>query len=277
MSTSATVLDFFILEATEYVDRLDALIGAAGVDGPDGQALARPVRALRGSATMSRQPGIAELAGALERAVQARREGRLTWDASSRAAFVSTVDDLRHLLRHVRDWSGDDDQRVQRRVTELETLAPGRTSSASAMESRPNGTYLVSATAELAQALERYADHPMDRAALALAMGRVRTLRGVAAIKDIPPTAEVVDAVERVGKSLELTAAAPSAQQLAVVSSAATVLRRISTELTAHGRPSPDSPEALRFTAALAALDESTDAADADRVVPIAQLFFGDA
>ncbi|HEX6965293.1 MAG TPA: Hpt domain-containing protein [Gemmatimonadaceae bacterium] len=276
MSTSATVLDFFILEATEYVDRLDALIGAGGADGPDAQALQRPVRALRGSATMSRQPGIAELAGALERAVHARRDGRLAWTAGVRAAFVAAVDDLRHLLRRVRSWSGDDDRRVQRRVAELDTLAPDRSASPAATPVRPNGTYLVNTTAELAQALERYTDHPMDHAAFTLMMGRVRTLRGVAAIKDIPPTADVVDAVERVGKSLELASTPPSAQQIGVLSAAAAVLRRISNEVTGHGRPSVDSPEALRFTAALAALDETGVTNDADRIVPIAQLFYGD-
>lgn len=277
MSTSATVLDFFILEATEYVDRLDALIGAAGLGGPDAQALLRPARALRGSATMSRQSGIAELAAALERVVHARRDGRLAWNAGVRAAFIAAVDDLRHLLRHARDWSGDDDQRVQRRVAELDALAPERTSATPAAPARTNATYLVSATAELAQALERYADAPTDRAMLALVMGRVRALRGVAALKDLPPTADVVDAVDRVGKSLELSAAAPSAQQRAVFSTATAVLRRISSELTAHGRPSPDSPEVLRFNAAMATFDEAADAGDTDRVVPIAHLFFGDA
>jgi len=275
MTPSANVLDFFILEANEYIDRLDTLVGTAGPNGPDTDALARPARALRGSATMSRQGGIAELAGALERTIHARRDGRLAWDPAVSAAFVAAVDDLRQLLRRTRDWQAADDQRVRQRVAELDALAPGRPTPVPTPAAIAGTTYLVSATAGLAQAVEQYTLHPDDRTLLPIAMSHARTLRGVAAIRDIPPTADLVDAVERVGKSLELTTASPTTEQLAVLSAAAVVLRRISTELATHGRPSSDSPDVLRFGAAVAALDEQTD--DADRVVPIEQLFYADA
>src|SRR5437868_6581455 len=123
MSGSAGVLEFFIVEANEYIDRLDALIGAAGAAGPELDPFVRPARALRGSATMARQYGIAELAAALERGARALRDGRTRWE-SARPAFVATIDDLRVLIRNVRSWSPDDDRRVQVRSAELERLAP---------------------------------------------------------------------------------------------------------------------------------------------------------
>lgn len=275
MSQSANVLDFFILEANEYIDRLDVVLGAPGADGPEVAELVRPARALRGSATMSRQHRMAELATALERTVLALREGSLTWSPAVRGALVATVDDLRYLLRRTREWGDADDQRVRTRVAELETLAPARRTPTSTRSMTPGGTFLASATAEVARTLEQYVLHPADHAALAAALGSTRTLRGVAALKDIPPAAEVVDVVERVGKAIEHAAGAPSAQRVAVLSAAAAVLRRVAGEIAANTRPSAGTPDLLRFNAALAALDEGS--AEADRVVPIAHLFFSDA
>ena len=103
MSTPG-LIDFFILEASEYVERLDALLGAAGDTGPEATEFARVARALRGSATMARAGGIAELAGGIERAARALRDGTLWWDAALKGALTSAVDDLKILLRALRTW-----------------------------------------------------------------------------------------------------------------------------------------------------------------------------
>ena len=48
------VVDFFAIEAGEYLDRLDALLRHATTDQPpDADALGRPARALRGSGAPS--------------------------------------------------------------------------------------------------------------------------------------------------------------------------------------------------------------------------------
>ena len=52
--TPVGFLDFFILEASDYVDQLDGLLDAGGVAGPDADGLQRVARALRGSATMAK-------------------------------------------------------------------------------------------------------------------------------------------------------------------------------------------------------------------------------
>ena len=53
MSSSVRVLDFFVVEATEYIDQMDATLGAARPGGtpPDVDALAGAAHRLRGSAT----------------------------------------------------------------------------------------------------------------------------------------------------------------------------------------------------------------------------------
>src|SRR5256884_7614853 len=48
-------LDFFILEASEYVEQLDGLLArAVPTTGPDAEVMIRHARALRGSATMAK-------------------------------------------------------------------------------------------------------------------------------------------------------------------------------------------------------------------------------
>ena len=56
-------LDFFVLEASDYIDQLDAQLKAGG-GGLDADALQRAARALRGSATMAKLPAFAEMAAA---------------------------------------------------------------------------------------------------------------------------------------------------------------------------------------------------------------------
>ncbi|HEX5436008.1 MAG TPA: Hpt domain-containing protein [Gemmatimonadaceae bacterium] len=271
-SPSVTVLDFFILEATEYIDRLDVVVGAAGIAKPDAEALARAARALRGSAMMSRQTGIAELAGALERAVAALRDGVISWDPAARAAFTSSVDDLRQLLRHAREWRDDDTARVRHRAAELSALVPA--------SARPTGTprrqegyaYLAQATSELAQLVEQVIQRHGDRSALDQAMRQTRALRGIAAISDIPWLAEVLEAVEDAGKSVEQGAGSTAASQRTLLSAAAAVLRERAGDASAGRALREDSPALSRFRDALLAAGEAR--ADADHVVPISQLFY---
>jgi len=67
MSSAAGFLDFFVLEASDYIEQLDGLLAHAGAMSPDADSLQRLARALRGSATMAKLPAFAELAGAVER------------------------------------------------------------------------------------------------------------------------------------------------------------------------------------------------------------------
>ena len=47
-------LDFFMLEASDYIEQLDGVLLAGGAHAPDAGALQRIGRALRGSATMAK-------------------------------------------------------------------------------------------------------------------------------------------------------------------------------------------------------------------------------
>jgi chemotaxis protein histidine kinase CheA len=276
MTSPVGLLDFFILEASDSIDRLDATISGAATRAPDIETLLRHSRTLRGSSTMARQNGIAEVAAGIERLARALRDGEVQWTQALHAALVAAVDDLKLLLRSVRNWSTADERRAQSRTAELARLAPEAPRRTPTPTTGGGNAFLVAETGDIADALEQLVRRPGERDALDAALRHVRTLRGVAAVRDVPPLPEVVDAIERAAKPLEIgTLATLSGKQLALFTAAAMLLRRISTELSGGRRPDPNSPEVRQFASAAAALADETP--EADHIVPIAALFHGDA
>ena len=275
MTSPVGLLDFFILEANDSIDRLDGAITGAATRAPDVELVLRHARTLRGSSTMARQNGIAEVAGAIERVARALRDGEAQWSQSLHGALVAAVDDLKLLLRSVRNWSTADERRAQSRTAELARLAPDTMRRTATPSSGGGSAFLVAETGDIADALEQVVRRPGDREALDAALRHVRTLRGVASVRDVPPLPEVVDAIERAAKPIELgTLTTPTVRQLALLTASAMLLRRISTELASGRRPDANSPEVRQFAAAAAATAD--EAPEADHIVPIAALFHGD-
>lgn len=271
MTRPDPVVDFFIIEANEYIDRLDLMLAPAGAAGPDAQALARQARALRGSATMYRQPAIARLAAGVERMGWGMREGTLRWDARVRGALVAAVDDLRLLVRGVRAWGDAEEARAAARSDELDRLAPPRPTPSASGVTDGGTSFLSTTTARLADALDRLIASPDDHDRVSSALDQVRAVRGLAALRDAAPLPEVCDAVERSVDALDAGEGTTKPRQLALLGAAAAVLRRAATEL-ATGRGIPSSaPEVQRFAAAASALADEPAAAT---VVPISELFF---
>lgn len=227
---------------------------------------------------MSRQMGIADVASALERLARALRNRAIKWDVAVNAAVVAAVDDLRILVRSTRTPGADDAARVRARVEELGKLVPASVSAfATPAQSQPTGaiTFLAGEAAELARALDHLVSAPDDDTARAHPSERVRALRGVAELKDIPALGEVVDAIENTLKTLELSSVhVASTKQKTLLTASAAVLRRIARDIASRGRASEDIPELASFKSALAAV--STDSGRGDRIVPIAQLFHDD-
>ena len=274
MTSPAGLLDFFILEASDYIEQLDGLLAAGGHGAPNADEFQRQARALRGSATMAKVPGISDLAGGVERVARAVREGALPWDAAIRGVMTSAVDDLKILLRGVRTWGSAEDQRAAARVAEINRYAPSGAGSPTPSQTGAGAMFLVSETNEISRALDTFLASPSDRGALADILRRTRGLRGVAAIKDLPPLAEVVEAIERAAKPLELAPVAPNSRQNALFVAASAVLRGASSALARGLRVEAEGPEVRRFADAALALE---DLGEADVIVPISTLFFNDA
>lgn len=259
------LLDFFTLEASEYVDQLDGLVSRASA--PPADEFTRAARALRGAATMAKVPGIAAVATGLERVARQVAAGELAWDAGTRGAAVATVDDVKLLLRAVRQWGGQEDARVKSRVAELDRLAPPSTPTA---PSGPRGMeFLAAAAADAAGALLEYAENPGGATALAAAMDKVRALRGVATLNDLPPLAEVVDAVDATAKPIELGHEDATAERRRLFRTAARVLLEGGDAVRRGELPPVESPALQEFSHAAATLGGG---GDADDVVPIAAL-----
>src|SRR6185437_13568024 len=126
MTGAPGFLEFFILEASDYVEQLDSFLLGGGTSGPDASALQRVARALRGSATMAKLPSFAELAAGVERVGRAMQEGVLQWDPVVGGALVAAIDDLKTLLHSARTLSPADEQRAAARAAELAKFAPPR-------------------------------------------------------------------------------------------------------------------------------------------------------
>jgi chemotaxis protein histidine kinase CheA len=275
MSSSVGLLEFFILEASEYIEQLDGLLAGSGAEGPNGEEFSRFARALRGSATMARQGALAELAGGVERVGRALRDGTLMWEPGVAGVLTSSVDDLKLLVRGVRTWGAAEEERAQARIAELARWAPHATRPYQPTPSFSSGSaFLVAECAAIADALDAAVARPADRTTLNAALARVRALRGVASLRDVPPIGDVVDAVERAAKPVELGSGAATRVQIDVFTAAAALMRRAASELRVGTAPDPASAEAQRFATVAATLEDT--AGDADRIVPIASFFFGD-
>jgi chemotaxis protein histidine kinase CheA len=275
MTAPAGFLDFFVLEAGEYIEQLDALMLAAGNVGPDLESLQRSARALRGSATMAKLPAFAEMAAGIERVGHGLRSGATRWEPALAGALVATIDDCKLLLRNVRSWSPADDARSRARIDELTRYAPARTATPTASQpAAPDGGFLVTEVANIGAGAELLATRPSDREAAANVLRRVRAMRGIAGVKDHPSLADVLEATEFAAHPLERGEARISPERLAVLGAAATVLRGISAAMRIGTSFDPASPELARFAATLDAMQEQET--EQERVVPISELFYED-
>ena len=275
MTARVGFLDFFILEASDYIDQLDAQLLHGSEGGPDVDALQRVARALRGSATMAKLPAITELAAGLERVGRFLRERHLEWNPALRGVVIATIDDLKVLLRNVRDWSPADDVRARTRIDELTRYAPIRAVTPLASPTTAgHDSYLATEAANIGAGLELLATRPSDKDAAANVLRRVRALRGIASVKDHPSLADVLEASERAAHPLELGESTLGAERVAVLGAAATVLRGVAVAIRGGSAIDQTSPDLTRFSAALDAMQERETGAD--RVVPIAALFYDD-
>src|SRR6266513_575269 len=192
MTGAPGFLDFFILEASEYVEQIDGLLLAASSAGPDAETMQRLARALRGTATMAKIPSFADLAAGIERVGRALQEGSLRWEPALGGALVAAIDDLKTLLRSVRSWSTTDDDRANARTAELARYAPRRASSTQREPGSPGSatsppTFLATEAANIAAGLELLTTRSGDAETATNVLNRVRALRGVAGVKEVAP------------------------------------------------------------------------------------------
>ena len=281
MSEGPGFLEFFILEASDYVEQLDGLLLKAGSNGPDADAMQRVSRALRGTATMARLPKFADVAAGVERVGRAMQQGVLRWEPALSGTLTAVVDDLKTLIHSARKWSPAEDERAKSRTEELGRFfaqsAGGVASKEESAQKASNAgsAFLSSEASNIAAGLELLNARSGAADTAANLLRRVRALRGVAGVKEITPLADILEATEDAARGLELgdSTMTPDARQLFEAS--AGYLREVSTALRFEGGD-VNAPSSAR-DAFLAAQDRwAARAGQGQQVVPITSLFYGD-
>jgi chemotaxis protein histidine kinase CheA len=126
MTMPGRLLDFFSLEASEYLTRLESLAAKKAMEPSDATQFAAAARGLRGSATMAKAGGIVQVAMTVERIGSGVVHGATTWEPELQRALIGVIEDLKLLVRSVRTWGVDQDARVEESLRRLARFAPVR-------------------------------------------------------------------------------------------------------------------------------------------------------
>ncbi|MGA2384480.1 MAG: hypothetical protein ABSG61_13720 [Gemmatimonadales bacterium] len=279
MGQSMGMLDFFALEAGEYLERLDALTQAPAGPFPNADEFVRIARAWRGGALMASQQPMARAAQGLEAAGRALKDGRVAWDERVRGEIIRAVDDCKKYLHRILTPEPEDAARAEAIGTALERLA-GRPSGAARAAGggldAGGRAFVAREAAAIASALDRAAQALTADRASREALGGVApamsALRGVAVLNDLPPLADLLAAVDGALKEVFATSGAVAPAVPAVFDAAAKALARAAREVVDVGRPAVDSAQAGAFASALLGAFAGTG-----QILPIEMLFYDDA
>jgi chemotaxis protein histidine kinase CheA len=124
MTSPGRLLDFFTLEASEYLTRLETLVTGQTMQASDATHFAAAARGLRGSATMAKANGVQQLATTVERIATGVVQGAITWEPELQRSLVGAVEDLKLLVRSVREWGHEQDRKVDQSLQRLARFAP---------------------------------------------------------------------------------------------------------------------------------------------------------
>src|SRR2546421_5072797 len=272
MTTSGTpqplgMSDFFALEAGEYLDRLDALLQAPAA--PPADELVRLTRALRGSALMASQQGIARAAMGFEALARGVGEGRRPWDTATKQLATRAVDDLKIFVRKAATWTDADTAKAEALARQLEQLggrpsAQVRAAEAIGLDAGARA-FVAREGAAIASALDRAGralrGNPMAHDPLQQILKALQPLRGLAALNDLPPLPDLLEGIEEAISEISRTSGAPPAGMGDTIAElfqmAATSIAHAAREVAERGRPDPESAEFRKFAELLVKFMES--------------------
>ncbi len=265
MSVPSGRLQFFALEAGDYLERLSLIVGRS--TSPDPDELVRLTRALRGASLMAGLSTFSQAAGALEQVAKAHRGGHLSWSTAQIELVAQAVEELKRLTRQAADWSERDSVAATRLAAELVDELD-REGVEAPVQPRPatdelqssvrvfvakEGAMIAGTLEHAAQAIEL--GQPAETAEVVLQ--RMQPLRGLAALPSLSPLPEFLDAIELTMRTVRDGAAPPGAPR-ALRQVAATVTR-IAREIADHGRATIDAPETMAAARTLLTVFGSED------------------
>ena len=249
MALPAGRLQFFVLEATDYLDRLAVIADRSSP--PEGDDLVRLTRALRGAALMAGLESFAQAGGALEHTAKAHRDHPAGWTIERGTLVAAAIRELKRLTARAAEWTDADDlaaRDLARHVATSVGGAPVPTREPAPAEDdhlKPSvrefigreGAVIAGTLEHAAQSLEL--GQPGQAADLVLA--KLQPLRGLASLPRLSPLPEFLDAIELTIRQVQ-DASAPPGGPLALRRAAAAV-SRLAREIADRGEANPDTPE----------------------------------
>lgn len=269
-----TLLEFFIDEATEYLDKLQQTLGEAGT--PDADELRRCARALRGSARMADQEAIARVASAVQAVATELTGGRRHWSTVLREGLESALAEMRVMVNSVKEPPADLAQRAEAVAQRLGEPTPPPTPPPrdDVRFRRYLGTELRGLASELGESLGVLERDPRNREPLKRLLRRIRPLRGIEGVDAIPAVGPALAAVEEVILKIADTSATVGPGHLVLFRRARQALDDVATELIRGEAPSP----AVARGSEIEDLKEQVLGTAAQREITwISELFFDEA
>jgi chemotaxis protein histidine kinase CheA len=269
------MMDFFTMEASDYLERLDVLVSSS--ENPEPADFVRLSRQLKGSAIMAGHDRIAGVANGLEALSRAFADGRVPWEEPTRQLAIRAVDDLKLLVRAVPDWDGSDDTRAQKITTELDRFSGRATVPRRVVPSELDpGTraFIAREGASVGSALDQAARslnvNPNAFEPLDAVLRAMQPLRGIASLSDLPPLPDLFEGIERAIQEVRRRKDLHT-NSSALFDAAARAVSAAAREIAVDGAANPDSDGAKEFARRLGSLlDAETD------IVPIETLYHSD-
>lgn len=126
MTTPGRLLDFFMLEAGDYLSRLEKFAAQTGLEPSEAIQFAAAARGLRGSAAMAKMSGVSKLALTVERIAGGVVRGATAWEPEIQRALVGAIEDLKLVVHGVRTWGAEQDARVEESLKRISRFAPAQ-------------------------------------------------------------------------------------------------------------------------------------------------------
>ncbi len=234
-----TLLEFFADEAGDYLQKLERALEVPGT--PDADELRRLARALRGSARMADQDAIARVAGAVQALADDLSAGRRHWGLDLQELLGSALAEIGEMVDSVEAPSPDLAERAEalaRRLGESVAVPPPPPKDDERFR-RYLGTELRGLASEIGDALGILERDPRNREPLKKLLRRIRPLRGIEGVDEIPSVGTAVAAVEEVILRIADTSATVGPGHLVLFRRAQQALGDVATELIRGEEPGP--------------------------------------
>ena len=245
----ATLRDFFITEAADYLTRLTASVQQLDTGSGDPKELHRHSRALRGSAQMAREDRVYRAALGLEAAARAVANGIANWTEDISTRIRRTLEDLDALVKADEPDDAADSRlkRALERWQDMDVEGQAETPSATAPASEASRQFMQFAAHEVAgvvneleAGLVTLALDARNRDPLKAILRRQRALLGAARLDEIAVVAEALRATEDMTRVIAKLNVPVKEEWLAVFRSARDVLKAAVDPLRRGENPPPN-------------------------------------